>query len=303
MEISSESFYEGYFSDFHRVKNYIYEDILADTQHYENRIFGKELLEKERVQFHRYIKADIRSNYFHSIETLFELIFAFEPAIHGEFNEDVILKVLSNSSWRKNSKRIKNIAKDHNELNFLNDIVKLSDRDYTFLEYLFYPAIDFSKNKDDLKGSLEAIKWGLRVLAKDLSDTAEYNNLKHGLRIINAVKTIAVFPKSTFDFEKFEGSNGHKFDMSNSFSFYQKEDDGSSEGIVTKLFETERDIEMTAFVSHLITNMIGIREAWKTKANKKEFNSFHVAFFRIEELKKAESSSSRMFFKVKKIKV
>jgi hypothetical protein len=296
--ISPETFYEGYFSDFHRVKHMINEDILKDSKHHEHRLFGEELPEKDRSQFHRYLKTEIRSTYFHAIETLFELIFAFEQREPGKFNENGILKLLTEAKWRKHSNRIKKIAEDEKGMDFFDSEITLSNKRCSFLEYLFYPAIDLHDQEEELKESLIAIKWGLKVLAKDLTNTEEYNHMKHALRIVHSAKSVNIYKTEGFDAQTLKGKEGVEIDTTNSFSYYKKTEYPDEECVVIKSFETERD--MTAFCSQLITNMIGLREGWIKKAINKEFDGIPVCFFGLKELKASESKGDRFEFTFKK---
>ncbi len=296
MFISPETFYEGYFSDFHQIKHMIYKDILDNSIHHEIRLFEEELSEKVRSQFHRYLKTEIRSTYFHSIETLFELIFAFEQKEPGKFNENDILKLLTEAKWRKHSDRIKKIAEDENGMDFLDYKINLSNKNCTFLEYLFYPAIDLDDKKEELKESLIAIKWGLKVLAKDLSNTEEYNHMKHALRIVHSVKSVNIYKTEGFDTQTLRGKEGIEFDTTNSFSYYKRTEYPDEECVVIKSFETERDIEMTTFCSQLISNMIGLREGWIKKTNKKEFDGIPVWFFGLQDLQASDSKGPKFEF-------
>jgi hypothetical protein len=281
----------------------IYEDILKDSKHHELRLFGVELPEKGRSQFHRYLKTEIRSTYFHAIETLFELIFAFEQREPGKFNENDILKLLTEAKWRKHSDRIKKIAQDENGMDFFETEITLSHKSSSFLEYLFYPAINLQDKESELKESLIAIKWGLKVLAKDLTNTEEYNHMKHALRLVNSVKSVNIYKADGFDMKTLKGDEGVEFDTTNSFSYFKKTEYPDEECVVIKSFETERDIQMTAFCSNLISNMIGLREGWIKKTNNKEFDGIPVYFFGLKELQVSESKGDRFEFTFTKKRV
>ncbi|WP_146129899.1 hypothetical protein [Flagellimonas meridianipacifica] len=205
------------------------------------------------------LQADLRQNYFHSIETFFEFFFAFLPRDGKIPDNRNVLRALVKSNWRKNYKKIEYIANGKFKMSLLDQIVQFLDYEVSIGQYLFYLGT-FSKEKFDdayqakVQESIESIKKIIKILAIDFSKRDEYNAYKHTMR---------VFPNfSSIHFLDAESLKEQiTFDLSNSAS-YQLYDDNEKETIVkTTLFDPERDYKMTKLCSRLIHNMIELRSA------------------------------------------
>lgn len=203
------------------------------------------------------IQADLRQNYFHSIESFFEFLFAFQPKNGKVPDNRNILRALVQSKWNQNYKKIEYIANGNLKLDFLDEMIDFLDHKVTVGQYLFYVGT-FSKEKfneqyqEDVKKSIESIKKIIKTIAIDFSKRDEYNAYKHTMRVFPSFNSIHILNANTMKEEI-------NFDLSNSAS-YQIYNDKEKETIVkTKLFDPERDFKMTRICSRLIYNMIELR--------------------------------------------
>ncbi len=203
------------------------------------------------------IQADLRQNYFHSIESFFEFLFAFQPKNGKVPDNRNILRALVKSKWSQNYKKIEYIANGKLKLDFLDEMIDFLDHKVTIGHYLFYVGT-FSKDKfneeyqDAVKKSIESIKKIIKTIAIDFSKRDEYNAYKHTMRVFPSFNSIHILNANTMKEEI-------NFDLSNSAS-YQIYNDKEKETIVkTKLFDPERDFKMTRICSRLIYNMIELR--------------------------------------------
>lgn len=203
------------------------------------------------------IQADLRQNYFHSIESFFEFLFAFLPNKGKVPDNRNILRALVKSNWSQNYKKIEYIANGKMKLNFLDEMIDFLDHKVSVGHYLFYVGT-FSKEKfnedyqESVKKSIESIKKIIKTIAIDFSKRDEYNAYKHTMRVFPSFNSIHILDANTME-EKIN------FDLSNSAS-YQIYNDKEKETIVkTKLFDPKRDFKMTRICSRLIYNMVELR--------------------------------------------
>ena len=261
-------FYQTFLTDYHKMKIIPIRKILNDLPKFEQEFFGKELNSENREAYKRMLKSELRQAYFHCIETFFEIFFALDPTGKGSFEDEFILFNITNSNPKENYNRIKDIATSDIALDFLDMEIIVRDRKITVGHYIFYFGI-FSKEKfpsntfEDIKESLQAIKFGIRYLAKDFAKREEYNSYKHGLRIIPALKKIMFAKADTKEIEM-------NWDFSDSMSFYLKTKDPNELEMITKIFDSERDYLMSYFCSNLIHNMIYYRRVSMFKESIKE---------------------------------
>ena len=120
------------------------------------------------------------------------------------------------------------------------------------MEHLTKPNFHLSfsiKSKD----SVDAIKFGVKIIAKDFVDREEYNSYKHGLRIIPAASELMLADPKTMEIKI-------RWNLEDSMSFYSKTKNPDELKIKTKLFDTNRDYAMTYFCSNLISNMVYYRQ-------------------------------------------
>lgn len=256
--ISTETFYSSYQEDYNAYKLLMLTSILKNLEQFENGFFS-EVDGYKRDDFSLVLKTEIHQLYFHSVEILFELIFALLPE-NEEIKDYQILYRLANSNWKKNFNTIKKISQDKNVLSFLDEVVSLSDNiQISKGHYIFYFGLYGNcKIQPELlcaiPKSVENIKSGLFVLAKDFTNRDEYNSYKHGLRLIPALKNISLLERNTMQ-------QVVNFDFSNSLSFMTVNEKDESIKYTTKNFDTWRDIELSKFAIGLISNIINLRRA------------------------------------------
>lgn len=251
-------FYQTYLKDFHRIKVTYLKKILDNLPQYEQDFFGKDLTEEERKDFSFTLMSDLRQTYFHSIETFFDLFFALNPRGKEQYDDEYVLFRLTNSNWTDTYTQIKEIAKNETALDFLDEKIIFSGFEITIGQYIFYMGF-FSDKKfspeffKDIFDSIDAIKYGMRILASDFINREEYNAYKHGLRIIPASKSFMLADAETSEIKM-------KWDLSKSMSFYLKTRNPNELTVVTKLFDIERDYSMTSFCHNLIYHMVYYRQ-------------------------------------------
>jgi|BioPla2DNA2_1021312.scaffolds.fasta_scaffold40992_1 hypothetical protein len=256
--ISTETFYSSYLEDYNGYKLLMLTSILKNLERFENDYFS-EVDGYKRDHFSLVLKTEIHQSYFHSIETLFELIFALLPE-NEVITDHQIQYRLANSNWKKNYNTIRKISQDRNELNFLDEKISLSDNIHISKgHYIFYFGL-YGNSKiqpellNEIPLSLENIKSGLFVLAKDFTNRDIYNSYKHGLRLIPALKNIYLLERKTMQ-------EVVKFDLSNSITFMTVNEKEKSIKYTTKNFDIWRDIELSKFAIGLISNIINLRRA------------------------------------------
>ena len=287
MNTDHNLFYTSYLKNYHRVKaNYLLH-LLKN-----NEKFNEQLIEDETgfsfADNSRFIiLADLRQNYFHAIETLFELFFAFEPKNDFVPDNRLILKSLVKSEWRKNQKEIIHISKGKKKLDFLyKHYIENNGHNVTVGHYLFYNGT-YNKGKFDeeyyskVEISLKAIAKGLKTIAQDFSNNDEYNAYKHGIRIFPVFENVRVF-------EAKEMKEVFKFDLSNSMSYYLYDDKNKKVSIKTQVLDYERDFRMTEFCSKLIYNIIKLREVvYDGKRDLKKDEQVGIYLFQDEYIENA----------------
>ncbi len=262
METDYKNFYNSYLKEYHEVRAIYLKHFLSNTESLNTTIQENELGIKDvKIPLTKNTKfilqADLRQNYFHSIETFFEFFFAFLPK-NGKIPDNTnVLRALVKSNWKQNYKKIEYIANGKLKLSLLDEMVEFLEHKVSVGQYLFYIGT-FSKEKfnedyqNTVKESIESIKKIIKVLANDFSKRDEYNAYKHTMRVFPNFSSIHILNAESLKEEI-------NFDLSNSAS-YQIYNDKEKETIVkTKLFDPERDFKMTKICSRLIYNMIELR--------------------------------------------
>lgn len=280
-------FYDFYLSDYHAAKAKYLKYILENLAKVEADVFKNALKEKERDQFRLTVKSDLRQTYFHAIETFFEIFFALNPKNKTHYDDESLMFNLTNSNWGQNYKKIAEIADGTYSLDFLSDEIQVGSYKVSIGNYIFYMGL-FDKNKyptleNDIQGSIEAVQYGMKILAKDFVQREEYNAYKHGLRIIPAFKKLMLADLKTLEVK-------HEWDLTDSMSFYTPTKNPDVITSVTKLFDSERDFQMTLFCSNLISHMIFYRKIAmnkdKQKDGDKQKDQIAVTFFGKEPIEK-----------------
>lgn len=257
MIFEPKTFFQTYLKDYHKTKATYLKGMLDNLSKVEKTYFGKKLTDEGRDTIRRTIKSDLRQTYFHAIETFFELFFAFNPQGKKVYDDEFVLFKLTNSNWKDTYNKIKKIAENGSELNFLNEKVKFMNYEISVGHYLFYMGI-FDNGKFpkelfvDIDESIEAIKYGVKIIAEDFIKREEYNAYKHGLRIIPATSKLIFADAKTMEAII-------EWDLTDSMSFYAKTKSDDELKVVTKLFDPERDYQMTLFCSNLIHHLVYYR--------------------------------------------
>ena len=133
---------------------------------------------------------------------------------------------------------------------------------------------------ENIKESIEAIKYGIRTIATDFTKREEYNAYKHGLRIIPSVSKFMIADANTMEVKM-------ELDLSESMSFYVKTKLPDELKVVTKVFDAERDYQMTYFCSNLINHLIFYRRiAMKFEKDNEKFTKIPITFFSKEQIEK-----------------
>ena len=271
-------FFSTYQKDYHKIKAIYLKGILDNLSKFEKDLFAENIDDDYRVAIKLTIKSDLRQTYFHAIETFFELFFALNPKDKKEFDDEFVLFALTNSNWNETYKQIKEISENDTALDFLDNEIEFFGHKITIGHYLFYIGI-FSRDKfpqevfDSINKSIEAIKYGIRIIAKDFVNREEYNAYKHGLRLIPSASKLMVADADKLDV-KFE------WDISDSMSFYLKTKYPDELKVVTKLFDSDRDYQMTHFCSNMIHHMIFFRRIMmKFENDKEKFEKIPITFF------------------------
>ena len=274
----------------------MYSSILKDIEKFENE-FIPNVSGYKREDYKTVLITEIRQTYYHTIETLFELIFALLPD-SGNFYDNIIQYRLSNSNWRKNYNCIEKIAENIKELEFLDSKVKISqDTEVTKGHYLFYYGVNKENQKiekgliESIPHSLIHIKKGIQYLAKDFTQREEYNSYKHGLRLVPALKNIYLFDKKT-------RTEVGKFDLSNSMTFMTIDKKDESITYTTKNIDTWRDIEFSKFALYLISNIINLRRA-SLKVGKEKFRIYTFPNDNFEKMDKGDTSFKQFSYQIK----
>lgn len=274
-------FYRYYLSEFHQVKAKYLKFLLADKDKLKKSLREDSFHYPLDENFEQVMLADMRMNYFHCIETFFEIFFALIPTSNKQIPSNIkILERLSRSQFTANYKKIEDIAAGKNKLNFLDDKVKWNETEISVTHHLFYHGI--IKNFDDFlekaKKSESGIRKGVICLAQDFADRSEYNCFKHGLRVFRNINEIRVLDQE-------QGEKIVDIDLQNSFTYHLHNQKRKERTIVTKSYDIERMFNMTSFCSNLIINMIYLRRVALDPSSVKE-NKIPVGVFDNDEIEK-----------------
>lgn len=253
MIFEPSQFYNQYLKDYHKTKAIYLKKMLDNIEKAKELFIIENNYDSDDIKsnFRKIIQCELRQNYFHAIETFFELFFALDPRGKEYLDDKNIQFNLTNSQWRKTFKKIQNIHEKSDSLEFLNELMIYGNKKITIGHFLFYTGIPLEKYPD-MKESLEAIKKGIRILASDFLSRDEYNAYKHGLRLISSVQELRMFDPKTKE-------TNMKWDLSDSMSYYQPTKDPNEITIITKVFDSERDFQMAYFCSNLIHQLIYYR--------------------------------------------
>lgn len=275
MVFEAQLFYKTFLKNFHRHKATYLKELLDNLDNYEKKILQANHLHENRNELLLTLRSDLRQTYFHAIETFFELFFALQLK-DGKLQDDRSVMIrLTNAKWQENYKMIREIAESDTALDFLEEKIVFMEYEISIAHYLFYPCIlPNGKFPNDVfehvKESLDAAKNGIRIIAQDFIDREEYNAYKHGLRLIPASTKMMLADPETMEVQL-------EWDISQSMSYYVKPKKPGDIRIETKLFDSERDFNMTLFCSNLIYNMVYYRQIMLYRPDDDDINT-QIAF-------------------------
>lgn len=277
-----EDFYSTFQVNFYDYKQLSLKYILENTSQVG---LTEKILEYKNEDFIRAIKSEIRQTYLHAIETTFELIFALDPDKNGQLDEKEIVVKLSRAKFPYD--RINSIAENPKEaLSFLDRQVKLTnDKLVSVGHFIFFRGLYNEDLQPKISLFLENIKIGLETMAKDFKDRREYNNYKHGLRPVHALREFGIINPET-------KSSLLKWDLKDSMTFFHEDKKSGEVSFITKVFDTERDLKMTTLCSDLIWNIISLRKyAFESKWKKME-EIYYIQFYKEDVLIRSRSNVS-----------
>jgi hypothetical protein len=298
-------FYKTYFSEYHWYKIQTLKLVMDNyKEFFEKSVHGSPNSE-ELERYLRMLKLDIRQTYFHCMETMFTLLIALDPFKFG-FKDENLLHRITTIDIESVYSSIQTFSTNDKALNFLRKKMRFGNsKIYPHVgKYIFYKGIAEFNNKivdteNEFDKSIEAIIHGLKILATDFSDRDEYNSYKHGLRLVPAMKKFMFADPHTLE-PKIE------FDISDSISFYKRQkryDNSESIESVTRVFDTERDYQMTIFCSQLIMSMIEPRRAQYFKDTIRTDGGLPVRFFDIEAIEKCATNAPTIVLTSKMTKI
>jgi hypothetical protein len=221
-----------------------------------------EIFDGSLKEYQQMLKHELHFTYYHQAEALFELIFALEKL------DDKYTWLILSESYRhqkKYAEKINEIAGGSNKL-FDKEVKLKSGKSLSFIEWLLYDAYGEQIQSDELKTSLVKAKEIIQIIAKDLSDKAQYNAFKHGMRVLPLWKYFSIKAK---DKEK----KGVKFDLENSFTFLSFPKDRSKIDEVTIGYSPDQDLLKINLITLLMKGIIGVRK--DKYFNKEKGQLFH----------------------------
>lgn len=280
--VNDKQFYSHYLKEYHAIKALYLKTLLNNHDKLNEELEKHEAIQDLTKNSKFVLQADMRQNYFHCIETFFELFFAFLPKNGVVPDHHNIIKLLVKSDWKANYKSIQDIADGTFSLDMFDEKIEFLGYDTTIGRYLFYPGMfDTSKFTEEFfklaDKSIIAIKSAIKSLAADFSQRDEYNAYKHGIRIFPSYKSIHVVSVDDMK-EKIS------WDLSNSVSFYTFNDKLKESKITTKLFDSERDLLMTRLCSNLIFTLINYRDIMVNPDKKRKDEQIRINFFDLERV-------------------
>ena len=261
-----KSFYSNYLKNYHIVKANYLNTLIENHADLNKELKAVDEFWDVSHNSKFILLAEMRQNYFHAIETVFELLFALLPTKDKIPDNRLLLKSLVKSDWRKNQ-RERAIAAGKKKLNFLYDSsVEINNFKVQVGHYLFYNGT-YSNAKFDLEyygkveNSLKAIEKGLIKLAIDFTKNDEYNAYKHGIRIFPNFDKMSILDAKSM-------APVATFDLSESMSYYLYDNKNKKASVKTKVLDFQRDFRMTEFCSRLIYNIIALREVVNSDVKK-----------------------------------
>lgn len=204
--------------------------------------------------YKRTLLLDLRSTYFHSIETLFSLI-----AVLREYAEPLLknpesinfFDELTAYDQRKLYTEIESYKASRTSLGFVDDMI--ADSDWSIGRFIFYAALRppdgvYGEYLKSVNESISSITTALQLFADDFGDRKEYNSYKHGLRVLDAFKSMYLLePKS---------KRMLKMDLTETLTFPVWDKKKKSMHLKTNHYDFERDHKMTLLAASLIRSIV-----------------------------------------------
>lgn len=275
--VNDKQFYSQYLKEYHTIKAVYLKTLLENHDKLNTELKKFQVIQDLTKNSKLVLQADMRQNYFHCIETFFELFFAFLPKNGIIPDHHNIIKLLVKSDWKTNYKLIQDIADGKSSLDIFDEQIEFLGYNTTVGKYLFYPGmfdpskftVEFFSHADQ---SIIAIKSAIKTLAADFSQRDEYNAYKHGIRIFPSYQSIHVVSVDNME-EKI------KWDLSNSVSYYTFNDKLKESKITTKVFDSERDFLMTRLCSNLIYTLVNYRDIVVNPELRQKKEPIRINFF------------------------
>lgn len=235
---------------------------------------------KDDVYFKKAIALDMRSTYFHCVETLFNLlgVFKAEAEIHAQKGRWLnTFSALTQYAPKRLYKEILKYGLDQSSLEWLTEPTG-QDR-WSFGRHIFFFALTPPPDKieDYLKqceSSVKAIQLAMHLFAKDFDDRKEYDSYKHGLRVLDAMKTFYVLDPKT--------KKMMVLDAGNSLT-YPKKSKNSVEVTIQNV-DVIRDYRMCVLSARLIQMMINQRRIFYNK-NTMDFEQVPIVMLSEESVR------------------
>lgn len=278
--VNDKQFYSQYLKEYHTIKAIYLRILLHNHDKLNEELEKYNTIQDATKNSKLVLQADMRQNYFHCIETFFELFFAFLPKGGVIPDHHNIIKLLVKADWKTNYKLIQEIADGTFSLDVFDEQIDFLGYRTTVGKYLFYPGMfDPSKFTEEFfklaDQSITAIKSAIKTLAADFSQREEYNAYKHGMRIFPSYQSI--------HFVSVEDMKEQvKWDLSNSVSYYTFNDKLKESKITTKVFDSERDFLMTRLSSNLIFTLVNYRDIVVNPELRQKRERIKINFFDLD---------------------
>ena len=232
--------------------------------------------------YKRAIKIDIRLTYLMAVDTLFELVFALLPDTKGNLRDkDIVSTLTSGKQYYSELREYVNGRPSRFDI-LENQVNYTGGKSCTALRYIFYDGLFETEYEDEIIESVAAISDALKFFAKEINgNRTELNAYKHGFRVVPFFSNIS--------FKDLKTGKGFEIDMSESISFLTE--NKVERTIHAKPLDYKKDIALTVYVTHLINNIIAIRQRQLTTS--KNFKTSMSAFKRTS-LDKASKANIQM---------
>lgn len=208
----------------------------------------------EEEFYKRTLLLDLRSTYFHSIETLFSLIAVLHEYSESLLNDPESINFFDEITiydQRKLYDEIKSYKDVQTSLDFLE--ARIGESDWSIGRFIFYPAL---RPPDEVYGeylkcvndSVLSVKTALQLFAHDFGDRTEYNSYKHSLRVLDAFKNVYILDP--------ESRQMLEMDLSETLTYPVWDKKSRTMRLQTKQHDFERDHKMTLLAASLIRSIV-----------------------------------------------